>query len=216
MKKIILFISVLLLVNVSFAQKTYWYFGKKMVFDASGQTLGTWANHDSLVIKFWPSLAGWEMAFYDSGGVRKFYVDSLSYLHTMYLFEADQATDHTGNGFAIRDTVGENVSENDVLYIKNDGKYWKADCDASTTMTARALALETITADNAGYLLVQGYFRDDSWSWTKGAILYVSGTTGEITSTIPSGSGQVVQILGYARTATEIHFRPSYDTVEIK
>jgi hypothetical protein len=48
-------------------------------------------------------------------------------------------------------------------------------------------------------------------------VLYVSGTSGEITNTAPSGSGDVVRIVGYCTNGTtrEIYFDPSKDWVEL-
>jgi len=57
--------------------------------------------------------------------------------------------------------------------------------------------------------------RDDTFAFTPGAQLYVSGTAGEITETAPIGSGDFVQVVGFALTADVIFFNPSPDYLEI-
>lgn len=129
--------------------------------------------------------------------------------------EASPADDHSGNGVFSEGTVGENVSIGDLLYRKSDGKYYKADADAATTMPAVALAMEDIAAAGSGNLLRLGFFRDDSWSFTVGGLLYVHTEPGPPTQTAPFGTGDQVQVVGYAVTASIIFFNPISELVEI-
>ena len=76
-----------------------------------------------------------------------------------------------------------------------------------------ALALESGTGSKR--LLLRGIARDDTWSFTPGAQLYVDTTAGTITETRPSGSGDFVQVVGWAKTATIIFFEPSPDYAEV-
>ena len=127
-------------------------------------------------------------------------------------------TDHTAEGTIINDTAGENLVFGDLVYQNSDGKWWKSDADATTTMPATAMAIATIAADAAGELLLQGTARDDSWSWTVGAepgMIYASTTAGELTQTAPSGIGDQVQVIATSITATIISFNPSSVLVEI-
>ncbi|OYT15980.1 MAG: hypothetical protein B7C24_10055 [Bacteroidetes bacterium 4572_77] len=125
------------------------------------------------------------------------------------------ASDHGYDGFTSTMTVGENVVFGDVLYLKSDGKYWKADADADTTMPVTAVAVATILADASGKVMHYGYARDDSWAWTVGGILYTSTTAGGITETAPSGSGDQVQVIGIATHADRIFFNPELTIFEI-
>ena len=130
-------------------------------------------------------------------------------------------TNDTGSGFVTVDTVGENVSAGEILYMKSDGKYWKADADAVGTMPAVVMAMETILADASGKLLHMGYFRHDAWTWTLGAgeanLLFAHTTGGEMVqfANKPSGVGDQVQVVGYVVTADIVFFNPSYELVEI-
>ena len=101
------------------------------------------------------------------------------------------------------------------LFLAADGNYEEADADAVTTMPCVALALETGTGIKD--ILLQGYIRNDSWAWsTIGGPVYVSPTTGSLTQTIPTATGQQVQIVGYATTSNIIYFSPNLMLIELK
>jgi hypothetical protein len=62
-----------------------------------------------------------------------------------------------------------------------------------------------------------GFVRNDSWNWTVGGWIYLStnGTTGNtLTQTAPSGTDEVVQILGVATHADRIWFAPQLIQIE--
>lgn len=129
--------------------------------------------------------------------------------------------DHGFCGVQVVGTAGENLAIGDVCYLKSDGKYWKAQGDAAATMPAVAMATAAITADAAGVLLLDGYLRnDDGWggALTVGspALLYVSAATaGALTQTAPSGSGEFVQVIGYAHGARTVRFKPELSILEL-
>lgn len=101
-----------------------------------------------------------------------------------------------------------------VLKMASDGHFDQADASVSSTMPCQALAIESGTGTKK--ILLRGFLRNTSWSWTVGAPIYVSTTSGALTQTIPSGSGEVVQIVGYAWATDIIHFTPGdRSTVEI-
>jgi len=99
------------------------------------------------------------------------------------------------------------------LHIDTDGNMIEADADAATTMPCVALALETSTG--AKKVLMHGFVRDDSWAWTVGGTIFVSTTTGALTQTIPSGSGDQVQVVGIATHADRIWFAPELNLLGI-
>jgi len=100
------------------------------------------------------------------------------------------------------------------LFMNSDGNYEEADADDIATMPCVALALETGTGNKK--ILLQGYICNDSWTWTPGGLVYVSPTTGVLTQTIPSTTGQQVQIAGYASKTTTVYFNPNLLLIEIK
>jgi uncharacterized membrane protein len=99
------------------------------------------------------------------------------------------------------------------LHIDTDGNLIECDADASTTMPCFALACETGTGSKK--VLLQGFIRDDSWNWTPGVYIYISTTTGGLTSTAPTGSGDQVQIVGMATHADRMFFNPNYAIGEV-
>jgi len=138
------------------------------------------------------------------------------------LLNATPVITDTGNGLIAVDTVGENVIPGDVLYMKADGKYWKADASSSAEMPAKVMAMEEITADNLCQLLHIGYFREDSrWDWTLGNgeanLLYVHTTAGDIVqfANKPVGVGDQIQIVGWVVDANTVFFNPSLELIEL-
>jgi hypothetical protein len=99
------------------------------------------------------------------------------------------------------------------LFMAADGHFDEADADAGASMPCTALATETGTGTKD--VLLRGYVRDDSWDWTPGGLIYVSNTQGGLTQTVPSGAGDVVQVVGWAWSADIMVFEPSLVLVVI-
>ena len=94
---------------------------------------------------------------------------------------------------------------------------WKAKADAAATSGGFiAICLATLSASASGSFLIYGTFRDDSYTWTAGSILYISeATAGVITATKPSTSGNQIRIIGYALDADNIIFIPDATYTEV-
>jgi len=105
----------------------------------------------------------------------------------------------------------------DLVYMGSGGKWLEADSDATgTSINLLGIALEAKTDTQAmNVALPCSFVRDDSWNWTIGVPLYVSGTLGAITETKPTGSGDVVRTVGFAVHADMIYFCPSPDYVTL-
>jgi hypothetical protein len=132
--------------------------------------------------------------------------------------DATPDTDHTANG-PQTNTVAAGYSSTimDLVYLNSNGKWLEADADATgTSINLLGIALEAKTDTQAMNVALSGSFvRDDTFNWTIGVPLYVSGTLGAITATKPTGSGDVVRTVGYAVTADVIFFAPSSDYVTL-
>lgn len=127
---------------------------------------------------------------------------------------ASPSADLTGRGTMRYVTVDTNaVGIGAALYQASDGNFDEADADAASTMPCSAIALETSTGTKLA--LLEGFVRNDTWSWTPGAPVYVSTTQGTFTQTAPSGTGDQVQVVGLAYSATVIYFKPSFTLVEV-
>ena len=113
-----------------------------------------------------------------------------------------------GKMYKLPNTAGEALSKFDVVSITTAGTIWRADADVGDRYNV-FLVVEAVSSGNTGTFLKKGVIRNDSWNWTPGKMLYASGTPGAIVQTLPTGSGQYVQVLGYAITADIIAFEPS-------
>lgn len=120
------------------------------------------------------------------------------------------------SGIKFNAIVGENVISGNVLYIKNDGKYWKSNAIDVLTIPCVVLSMVNGESNTAQDLLLIGFFNDSSWNWTVGGLLYVSTTSGMMTQDLNSFTkGQQVQTIGYACTPTTIYFKPDFNYIEI-
>jgi len=132
--------------------------------------------------------------------------------------DASPNTDHTANG-PQTNTLASGYSSTimDLVYLGSGSKWLEADSDATgTAINLLGIALEAKTDTQAMNVALSGSFvRDDSWSWTPGVPLYMSGTLGAITATKPTGTGDVVRTVGYAVHADYIFFAPSSDYVTL-
>lgn len=109
---------------------------------------------------------------------------------------------------------GVTVSFGSLLYVASDGELELADASTSSTLPALFMSLGSSTGNQT--VLVRGFARNDSWSWTAGGKLYVSETSGQLTQTQPSTSGALSQKVGVAISSTVIYFCPDLTEVEIE
>ncbi|MFZ2882213.1 MAG: hypothetical protein WA019_04010 [Candidatus Moraniibacteriota bacterium] len=128
------------------------------------------------------------------------------------------SADHTASGLTLALTAGVTMNFGDVGYIKSDGKVGLIDADAIATMTGLVMCVDaSISADASGNFMLMGVARDDTWAWTVGGIIYgtVTGTTGNtLSQTAPTGTDDVVQIMGVATHADRMIFNPQLVQVE--
>lgn len=106
-----------------------------------------------------------------------------------------------------------------LCYISGDSSgtpsVLKADADAESSCSKMLVMInETIASGATGSATVYGWVTGLS-SLTAAAIYYASTSIGEITATAPSGSGDIVRIVGYAMSTTELFFNPDKTYIEI-
>ena len=125
-------------------------------------------------------------------------------------------TDHTSTGLSAQMLAGATITAFQTCCISTTaGDVIVSDSNAIATMPVVGIATAGIANDATGTILLNGFIRDDSWSWTAGSILYASETAGAMTHTAPTTSGALVQPLGVALTATVVLFQPSLSIVEV-
>lgn len=122
-------------------------------------------------------------------------------------------TDLTANGITTTVTVSANDTGFGATLYRDTDAFYEADASDISTMPCHCLALEIGTGLKE--VLMFGYIRDDSWSWTPGADIYVDTDAGELTETQPSVSGDIVQVIGWAFDTNIIFFDRDKTTTEV-
>tara|TARA_Y100000004_G_C8956716_1_gene431184 strand:- start:448 stop:1635 length:1188 start_codon:yes stop_codon:yes gene_type:complete len=134
------------------------------------------------------------------------------------VFDPEPASDHNAAGMIAPMTAGATLAFGDAVYQKSDGEMHLGDADAASTSGVIAIAVASGSDGASSNFMFYGFLRDDSWNWTVGGLIYLSttGTSGNtLTQTAPSGSGDIVQILGVATHADRIFFNPSLTYAEV-
>ncbi len=150
----------------------------------------------------------------DYQSATKKYVDDNSDAGELIL-DPTPDTNLTANGIKTTMTVDANATGvTATLHLDTDGNFIEADADADTTAPCLALALETGTGSKQ--VLLQGFVRNDAWNWVVGGTVYLSTTAGAMTQTAPSGTNDIVQVVGFATNADRMWFSPSQDLLTIE
>jgi hypothetical protein len=123
-------------------------------------------------------------------------------------------TNNTSFGFymtGVTNSSGGTINQWEAVYVKSDGSIDKADANGSGTYPSWGLATGSITTGTTGTIITMGNVRNDSWTFTPGATVWVSTTAGALTTTQPATTGDKIQAIGKALTATQLLLRPSQD-----
>ena len=133
---------------------------------------------------------------------------------TKNLFAKTSNTDFSVQGDIIKIGTG-STTQGELCYYKSDGSWGAADADAASTSGACLLAIALGTDPDSDGMLLRGTFTLDHDPGTIADELYVSTTAGDITGTPPSGTGDVVRVVGYCLDSTngQIWFNPSNDFI---
>ncbi len=132
------------------------------------------------------------------------------------LFAKTSATDYSSNGDIVKIGTG-STTQGALHYLDSSGGWTLADADATGTAGGVLLALALGTDPDVDGMLLRGMFTLDHDPGTIGEELYVSTTAGDITSTAPSGTGDIVRVVGYCLDSAngQIWFNPSNDFIEL-
>lgn len=123
----------------------------------------------------------------------------------------DLGSNKSADGIIAYGQLGEDMSFGHLLCQKSDGKYYMAIANSDDTMPVRAMALWTEKAGKVCPILIQGYVRNDSWTFALSNNLYIdSSVSGLITTTQPTDYNQIV---GNVIRPNIIYFNPepNYD-----
>ena len=93
-----------------------------------------------------------------------------------------------------------------------DGSGWVLTNASAATSSTGLLCLGTSAAGDA---LVEGIMQLGVAPGSAGDVLYLGATNGTLTATAPTGSGEIVRVVGYNLGSNRIYFDPSKDWLEI-
>ena len=107
------------------------------------------------------------------------------------------------------------VTSKTAVCIYSAGTITTAD-KGQTARPAIGIALTgTNTAGTTCRVLISGFMRNDTWNWTPGRVIYL-GASGALTQTVPTISGDMVQIIGIATGTDHMIVNPQLVTVIIQ
>jgi len=113
--------------------------------------------------------------------------------------------------------AGENLINGNLCYLKSDGKFWKTDANAAASATTMlAIAIETINVNNSGTFIILGNY--ETSGLTVGDNYWISASmigTWVNTAGKPSGSGDIIRLIGYAISATILYFDTDKSWIEL-
>lgn len=115
-----------------------------------------------------------------------------------------------GSGIIVSGTAGAALTAGDLVYfdaVSSNNKWEKTDANtvASCENALLGIVIANASEDAAVQILLQGIYITSGL--TTGAN-WVSETAGAITSTMPTTSGVVQRIIGYAVSSTLLYFNP--------
>lgn len=119
------------------------------------------------------------------------------------------------SGTCITGTAGAALAFGDLVYLAAADSRWElADADAASTAGTVLLGICVLAAASDGdatKILLHGNVRADTAfpALTVGGAVYVGTTAGDVQTTAPSGTDDVVRCVGYSLTADSIIFMPS-------
>jgi hypothetical protein len=149
---------------------------------------------------------------FTAGGASTFNANGKWYL------QGDPTTQLTANGYYGEAVTfgGGGSSTQYRVYQWKGGPAWSLTDANSAGNSKNLLGMAMGTEFNRGMLL-RGYVYNSSWNWTSigGELYLLAANTGEITQTQPTGSGDIVRVVGYAISADLIYFNPSQDWIEL-
>ena len=123
-------------------------------------------------------------------------------------FSAAPNTDNTYHGQVITGlNAGATIAQWEAVYLGSGGTWLLADANGTDTFPTRGIAVAAYVNTNAAIILEDGVVRNDAWAWTPGLDIYLSGTAGGLTQTVPAVVGDKIQKVGYALSADVIRLR---------
>jgi hypothetical protein len=126
-------------------------------------------------------------------------------------------SDNTGGGDVVT-FGGGTLTTGKLYYLHTDGNWTEADADAAASGADQLLGIALGSSPIANGVLIRGFFDAATYlsNFSSGKAIYISTTSGQMDTTSPSGTGDIVRIVGYCtNTANVIYFNPSSEWIEL-
>jgi hypothetical protein len=133
-------------------------------------------------------------------------------------YTVEPGTDDTAYGDRISGfNAGATIAQWDAVYLSTSSTWLLTDADAAATAGPVMVAMAVSSGTNGNPLTVlrRGIVRNDGWAWASAGLpLYLDTTTpGGLTTTAPSGTDDIVRVVGYTLSDDCIWFDPSNDWI---
>ena len=117
----------------------------------------------------------------------------------------------------------EEVSGSHIVFL-DDTENWRRACAGNKNSgSAELVGIAVSDQPHTNGVLVKGLFNisssyvsGSSGHFATGSQVFISPhTSGSLTTTLPSGSGEIVRVIGHAINATTLYVSPSPDNIEV-
>ena len=130
----------------------------------------------------------------------------------------DSIDDDDHQGIIMTFTAGSTVTQYSPVYLGTADEVHECDADAIATMPAIGVSINTsnVADGNPIEVMLLGLIRNEDFTdfGTNGAPVYVSTTVGDMTNTAPSGTDDVVQVIGHSVGEKLLFVQPCLTTIE--
>jgi len=119
------------------------------------------------------------------------------------------------SGITLTSVAGETITKTSLIYLDTNSKWKLANASSvSKSFQQLGISLSDANLNDAVKVLLCGNVKGYS-DLTVGYPAYVGLTDGQITTTAPSATTQIVRIIGYCLGTSELYFNPSQDYIEV-
>ena len=122
--------------------------------------------------------------------------------------------DLNSNAITATFTAATALTAGDICHMDNTGQMEKADASAEATAKSMVtIATQTLAQGDVGTFLLKGNYAIGGF--TAGDPLFLSTTAGTVSQFQPNQTGQIVKVIGWATSGSQIFFDPDKSWFEI-
>lgn len=122
--------------------------------------------------------------------------------------------DLNNKGMVARFTAGQTLTAGTVCRLNSSGEMVAANATAEGTCnTLLGMPVQAISSGETGPFLLRGFY--PTAGFATGDVIYADTSDGAITDFAPTSTGNIVRVLGYAISPTQIFFDPDKTWIEL-